>query len=160
MVLYRYWTGLDTIIIIIIWMYTSILGNKQSTINRYMYFFSFFFFFPFHIQKGFGRHTLSRSNHQISAWLECFPSLDLLTVGEPTENRLWCKARKKQKKTKGGPLALLGFLSSYKTNSLLLLFNIERSLKVVRFHIRISAGWVWSQSAGDIWSNGETQQPH
>lgn len=55
MVLYRYWTGRDTIIII--WMYTSILGNKQSTINSYMY----FFFFPFHIQKGLGWHKLSSS---------------------------------------------------------------------------------------------------
>lgn len=38
-------------------MYTSILGNKQSTINSYIY----FFFFPFHIQKGLGRHKLSSS---------------------------------------------------------------------------------------------------
>lgn len=44
-------------------MYTSILGNKQSTINSYMY------FFPFHIQKGFegGAQTLEFYHHQISA---------------------------------------------------------------------------------------------
>lgn len=163
MVLYRYWTGLDTIIIIIIiiWMYTSILGNKQSTINRYMYFFPFFLF-PFHIQKGFGRHTLSSSTiiklvHDSNASL---PWIDSLLVNRQRTDSDAKPERNKRKRKKGGPLALLGFLSSYKTNSLLLLFNIERSLKVVRFHIRISAGWVWSQSAGDIWSNGETQQPH
>lgn len=39
-------------------MYTSILGNKQSTINKLHV---FFFFFPFHIQKGLGRHKLGSS---------------------------------------------------------------------------------------------------
>lgn len=77
-------------------MYTSILGNKQSTINNYMYFFLFFSLSTY--KKVLGRHKLSCSTIIKLVQESNFPLLGLmpLTVGEPTENRLRCKARKKK----------------------------------------------------------------
>lgn len=152
MVLYRYWTGHDTIIII--WMYTSILGNKQSTINRYMV-----FFFPFHIRKKVWGHKLGNSTiiklvHDSNFSLPRFDTSHSWWTNKeqtPEQNR---------KKTRGRWLALLGFHSSSRTNCLFLLFNAEWSLGVVMFHIRTSACGVRSQSAEGIQNNGETRQLH
>lgn len=87
MLLYRYWTGHDTIIIIIIiWMYTSELGNKQSTINSYMY-----FFFPCsHIKRLGETWTQKFYHHQISALFKIFASagwcFSLLTSQQRTDS--------------------------------------------------------------------------
>lgn len=75
-------------------MYTSILGNKQSTINSYMY---FFFLFPFsHTKKVWGdTNSVVIYLQQIRASINFFSSVDwCLTFGDPTENRLPFKARK------------------------------------------------------------------
>lgn len=139
-------------------MYTSILGNKQSTIHSYMY----FFLFPFSHTKRFGEtQTQQFCHHQISALFQIFPSLDsrlsLFANQQRTDSS--AKPERNRKKTKCGPLALLVFHSSYRTNSLFWLYNTERSLKVVKFHIRTSAGRIRLQSAGGIWSTVATQQP-
>lgn len=141
-------------------MYTSILGNKQSTINSYMY---IFFFFPFHIQKGLGRHKLSSStiiklvqdSNFPPPWIDAPHSWRANREQTPLQSQ-----KEKRKLTKGEPLALLDFHSSNRTNSLFVLFNVERRLKVVTFHIRTSAGRLRLQSAGDIRSNGATLQRH
>lgn len=72
-----------------------------------------------------------------------------------------CKTRKKRKrkKKKGQQLPLLGFLSSYETKSLFLLFNAERNSEVVAFHIRTSAGRARIPSAPGMQRNGATQPP-
>lgn len=58
-----------------------------------------------------------------------------------------------------GELVLLDFRYSYRTNSLFLLFNAERSLKVVTFHIRTSAGRVGSPPPGGIRSSEAVRPP-
>lgn len=152
MVLYRDQTGRDTIVI---WIYTSILGNKQSTINDYIN----VLFFPFHIQKGWGDTNSVVLPSSISAWFKFFPTphWHLSSLVGPTEYTPRRKARKKKKKCE--PLAFLDFHSSYRTNSLWLLFNADRSLRVVIFHISTWAGTIGLQSAGGIRSNGATQLP-
>ena len=126
-------------IISIIWMYTSILGNKQSTINRY----TFFFFFPFHIQKGLGTQVLS-FYHQISAWLKIFSFFWLmpLTLGRPTENKLWCKAKRKIERKQRVNQCHSWFPILIMTASQFLPSNAEKSEKRITVCIRTSAGRV------------------
>lgn len=147
MVLYRYWTGHDTIIIIIIWMYTSILGNKQSTINSYMYFFSFSFFT---YKRNLGDTNSSifiKLEHQSNFFICGLVPHSWRANREQTQIQ---SQKEQRKRTKGEPLAVLDFHSSNRTNSLFLLFSVEWNLKVVTFHIRTSAGGVSLQSAGDM----------
>lgn len=84
--------------------------------------------------------------------------LSLLVSKQRTDSD--AKPERNRKKTKGEPLALLDFHSSYRTNSLFLLFNAERISEVVALHIRTSAGRVRLESAGGIRSNGATRRPH
>lgn len=155
MVLYRYWTVHDTIILIIIWMYTSILGNKQSTINSYMYFSSFFSLFTY--KKVWGGHKLIKLVHDSNFSL---PQIDASHAFRANrEQTLMQSQKRKRRKTKGELLALLTFHSSHWTDSLFLLLNAERSLKAVTFPIRTSAGRVRFQSAGGTRRNGATQRP-
>lgn len=121
----------------------------------------FFIFFPFHIQKSVGEtQTQLFYYHQISAGIKFSPSwIDASHCWwvDREQTPLQSQKEKKQKITKGEPLALLNF---HRTNSLFLLFNAERSMEVVAFHIRTSAGGVRLQSAGDIRNSGATRPPH
>lgn len=92
-------------------MYTSILGNKQSTINSYIY----FFFFPFHIQKGLGRHKLS-----ISTIIKLVhdSNFSIPWINDPRswrtnrEQTLMQSQKETLRKLRVNQLALLGFHSS------------------------------------------------
>ena len=112
-------------------MFTSILGNKQSTITSYIYIL-FSFFFPFHIQKGLGRHKLSISTIIKLVHHSTF-SLPQTRAGREQTLLQSQKEKQRIKKTKSGPVSLFDFHSSNWTNSLFSLFDAERSSKV--FHL-------------------------